>query len=482
MRRLALPLALVLTALPAVATAQIAPAEYASRREKLMGALGDGVFVLQGADEPERDYLSFWQSPDFEYLTGLREPSAAIVMVKRGDSMTQFVFSEVKDPAREVWSGSRLGPERAGATTGMSGRPIVDLQRVLDSLAATSPAKVFVVGGDKAGAALKARNPQLSVDDAGRQIQRLRGTKSDAELACLRKSILVTVEAQKLAMRAVRPQANEFEIQGLIEYTFRRNGADRPSFGTIVGSGPNSTTLHYNADDRQMNAGEVVVMDVGASYRGYAADVTRTVPVSGTFSPEQRAVYQVVRDAQAAAEKEALIGAPAKRMSEVASATLAAGLAKLGLIESATATYDCDAGGTRQCKQLGLYYMHGLGHGIGLEVHDPEQYYFTGVIAAGSAFTIEPGIYVRDNLMDILPKTPHNAQVVNALSATHARYRNIGVRIEDSYVATPAGVEWVSKAPREIDEIEKLMKMGPAMLSTAAAPVDASCSPMRVQP
>ena len=136
---------------------------------------------------------------------------------------------------------------------------------------------------------------------------------------------------------------NEFEIQSLIEYTFRRNGADRPSFSTIVGSGPNSTTLHYNADDRFMNAGEVVVMDIGASYRGYAADVTRTVPINGTFTPDQRAIYQIVRDAQAAAERQAKLGAKAQLMSDSASAVLAAGLARLGLIESPTATYDCGA-------------------------------------------------------------------------------------------------------------------------------------------
>lgn len=479
---LAVLLLLLLAATPAAAPAQIAPAEYAARRDRLMATLGDGIFVLQGADEPAEDYLAFWQSPDFEYLTGLREPGAAMILSKSGGAVTQFLFTEEKNPAREVWTGARLGPEKAGANTGMTGRRIGDFQKVLDSLVAAAPPKVFVVGNDKAGVALKARAPQLTYASASGALQRLRGAKSEPELACLRKSIQVTNEAQKLAMRAVRPEVNEFEIQGLIEYTFRRNGADRPSFGTIVGSGPNSTTLHYNANDRTMRAGEVVVMDIGASYRGYAADVTRTVPVSGKFSPEQRAIYQVVRDAQAAAEKEAVIGAPANRMSAAASATLAAGLAKLGLIESPGATYDCGAGGTRQCPQLGLYYMHGLGHGIGLEVHDPEQYYYSGTIAAGSAFTIEPGIYVRENLMEILPKTPRNEQFVTAVRATHERYKNIGVRIEDSYVVSAAGVEWVSRVPREMDEVEAAMKLGPAMLSTAAPPVDASCGPLRVQP
>ena len=260
-------------------------------------------------------------------------------------------------------------------------------------------------------------------------------------------------------MRAIEPGMNEFEIQSLIEYTFRRNGADRPSFASIVGSGPNSTTLHYNADDRFMNAGEVVVMDVGASYRGYAADVTRTVPISGTFTPDQRAIYQIVRDAQAAAEREAKPGARASVMSDSASATIAAGLARLGLIESATATYDCgSAQQPQQCPQLELYYMHGLGHGIGREVHDPEQFYFTGTIAAGSAFTIEPGVYVRENLLEILPKTARNDALIARIRPAVEKFRNIGVRIEDDYIVTPQGVEWISRAPREAAEVEALMR------------------------
>jgi Xaa-Pro aminopeptidase len=271
--------------------------------------------------------------------------------------------------------------------------------------------------------------------------------------------VSITADAQREAMRAIEPGMNEFEIQGLIEYTFRRNGADRPSFSTIVGSGPNSTTLHYNADDRFMNTGEVVVMDIGASYRGYAADVTRTVPISGTFTADQKAIYQIVRDAQAAAERQAKPGAKAELMSDSASAVLAAGLTRVGLIESPAATYDCgSAQQPQQCPQLGLYYMHGLGHGIGLEVHDPDQFYFTGTLAAGSAFTIEPGIYVRANLLEILPKTSRNDGLIAKLKPAIDKYRNIGVRIEDDYLITDRGLEWISKAPREIVEVEAMMK------------------------
>jgi Xaa-Pro aminopeptidase len=295
-------------------------------------------------------------------------------------------------------------------------------------------------------------------------VAQLRGRKSPAELALIQKAVDITALAQREAMRTIRPGMNEFEIQGLIEYTFRRNGADRPSFATIVGSGPNSTTLHYNDDDRFMNAGEVVVMDIGASYRGYAADVTRTVPVNGTFSPEQRAIYQVVRDAQAAAERQAKLDAPAHLMDDSASAALARGLAKLGLIESPNAAFDAPAGTCpRQtedgCLELSLYYMHGLGHGIGLEVHDPEQWYYPPQrIKPGSAFTIEPGVYVGAHVLEGLPDTPRNRAMIAKLRPAVEKYRNIGVRIEDDYLVTDTGVVWASRAPRELGEVEAAMR------------------------
>ncbi len=464
---------------PRPASAQVATSEYAKRRQKLMAQLGDGVLVIAGAEEPKEDYLNFWQSPDFDYLTGFREPGARMIVVKQGGTQVEFLFSEDKNPAKEVWTGSRAGAAKAGLQSATIGRSVTEFQKVLDSVA-TRASKAFVAGDEAMTAEIKKKNPNVAISDAGRALQQLRGTKTPEELACIRRAVDVTVGAQELAMRAVRPDAGEYEVQGLIEYTFRRNGADRPSFGTIVGSGPNSTTLHYGANNRAMRAGEVVVMDIGASFNGYAADVTRTVPVTGTYSPAQRDIYQIVRDAQSAAEKEAVLGAPARNMNVAASKTLAEGLARVGLITSADGTYDC--GNTRKCTQLSLYYMHGLGHGIGLEVHDPDQYYFTGTLAAGSAFTIEPGIYVRENLLEILPDSPANKALIASIKVAHAKYQNIGVRIEDDYVVTASGVEWISRAPREMAEIEALMKLGPATLSTAQAPVDLACGAGRVQP
>jgi Xaa-Pro aminopeptidase len=456
-------------------SAQIPQAEYAQRRAALAAKIQDGVLVAIGGKEPVQDYLSFYQNEPFTYLTGYNEPNAALVMVKRGGQTTATLFVEERDPAAEVWTGKRFGPEGATKATGIEARPVEQLRPVLDSLLKTAT-QLYVVGNVQFGGrqgeeqrvltpedqfvrGVAAGHPSVKVSSANMQVMMLRGAKSPAELDLIRKAVAITVDAQREAMRAIEPGMYEFEVQSLIEYTFRRNGADRPSFSTIVGSGPNSTTLHYNADDRLMNAGEVVVMDIGASYRGYAADVTRTVPVNGTFTADQRAIYQIVRDAQAAAERQAKPGAKAELMSDSASAVLAAGLTRVGLIESPTATYDCGtAQQPQQCPQLSLYYMHGLGHGIGLEVHDPDQFYFKGTLATGSAFTIEPGIYVRENVLEILPKSQRNEALAATLRPAVTKFRNIGVRIEDDYLIADQGLEWISRAPRELNEVEALMR------------------------
>lgn len=453
--------------------------EFAARRMALEARIPDGVLVVLGGHEPPQDYLSFYQVPSFYYLTGFKEPDAALVMVKKGGQIvSSTMFVRPRLPSREVWTGARAGVEGVNALTGIRGRSINDLAGVLDSLARTG--QPFQVVGDFPpretgdGATipnlsadeqllewLKRKHSSLTVTQVNDAVERLRGTKSPAELALIRQAVDITVRAQRETITALKDGMNEFELQALIEYTFRRNGADRPSFSTIVGSGPNSTTLHYNTDDRFIDINDLVVMDIGASYKGYAADVTRTVPASGHFSRSQRDIYQLVRNAQAAAERQAKLGAPSRAMNDSANAVLAAGLARLGLIESPTATYDCSGGPSpRQCPQYRLYYMHGLGHGIGLEVHDPEQYYYTAKLAPGSAFTIEPGIYVREHVLDEMPDTPGNREIAAKLRTMVAFYKNVGVRIEDDYIVTEAGVEWVSKAPREIAELEALMKEG----------------------
>jgi Xaa-Pro aminopeptidase len=449
---------------------QFPASEYAQRREALAARLPDAVVVVFGAPEPEEDYLEFHQHPGMLYLAGIREPDAALVLVKTDGRSTATVFVRPRHPAAEVWTGLRMGREGATRLTGLPARDSDDLTLVLDSLAAIGRLPFHVVAERSDDtlaltrhqqfiAALVRRHPRLKVQPADQLVAQLRGRKSAREQAMIRRAVDITVMAHRAAALALHPEMYEFEIEAIVEQEFRRNGSERPGFASIIGSGPNSTILHYNVNDRLMRSGDVVVMDIGALYKGYSADVTRTLPISGTFSAEQRQIYQIVRDAQSAAERNARPRAPARAMSDSASAVIAAGLARLGLIESPDATIDFHAmGGVTQIPQYQMYYMHGLGHGIGLEVHDPDQFYFTGIVAEGSAFTIEPGIYVRPNLLEIIPDTPKNRAIIAKIRPAVERYRGIGIRIEDDYLVTEQGLEWISRAPREIAEIESLMK------------------------
>jgi Xaa-Pro aminopeptidase len=473
--------AIYLVAASSPVDAQVSQREYQARRAALAASVGDGITLALGATEPDEPYAHYSQRPRFQYLTGFMEPGAALVMVKRGGQVRETIFVLPRDPATEVVTGTREGVAGAQRRTGIQARDASTLEATLDSLLATDTA-LYVIGNysprqqlpsddDLLVDGLARKYPRMAGISINRNVDVLRRIKNAAEMDLLRKAIAITLDAQREAMRAIRPGMNEFEIQALIEYTFRRNGADRPAFGTIVGSGPNSTILHYRAADRFMNDGEVVVMDIGASYRGYAADVTRTIPVNGVFTPAQREIYQAVRDAQAAAERQAKVGALTRSMSDTATASLTASLARLGLIESPTATFDCEGpNGQGSCPQYRLYYMHGLGHGIGLDVHDPWRSGPNDVLTPGQAFTIEPGIYVRGNTLDIIPDTPRNRALKERIRPAVTRYANIGVRIEDDYLVTANDVEWVSRAPREIGEIEALMKNR----STAPAPRDAA--------
>jgi Xaa-Pro aminopeptidase len=307
----------------------------------------------------------------------------------------------------------------------------------------------------------------LVVRDAHPVLDSLRTRKSPAELAMLRRAIDITGEAHREVMRALEPGMWEYQAEAMFQAAFRGKGGDGQAFVSIIGSGPNSTQYHYNANDRRIGRGEVVVMDVGAAFGGYAADVTRTLPANGRFSPEQRAVYQIVRDAQRAAERAARPGASYQGWREAARRVVARGVANLGLTQGENATFDppwASQCGTNPaaCTQAFLYMAHGLGHGIGLEVHDrPHPWYGAGAFAPGDAFTIEPGIYVSRKLLEILPDTPKNRAMIAHVRPAVERYADIGVRIEDDYVITENGVEWLSRAPREIAEIEAEMARRP---------------------
>ncbi|HSL68744.1 MAG TPA: Xaa-Pro aminopeptidase [Longimicrobiales bacterium] len=463
----------------------IRPEEFAARRRALADSIGDGVLVIFGARAPAADYLPYQQSPAFRYLTGVEEPEATLIIHKTGGRITERLFVLPRNPAREVWEGARLGPEGARSQTGIASQPSDRVLAVLDSLLALTPA-LYSLGAAATSVPvsanlgyeqqvlgrLVAKQPKLQLKSIQYPLSTLRGGKSPAELDRLRRATYISAEAHRQAMQATEPRMNEFEIRALVEYTFLRHGGDGPSYASIVGSGPNSTTLHYNADNRCMNDGEVLLFDVAAYYAGYASDVTRTIPVNGKFTAEQRAIYEIVLAAQKAAEQKIQRGATWKDLNDAARGELARGLVRLGLIESVEATYEAGTAQSPQKRpQLGLFYMHGLGHGIGLDVHDPDIS-TTGGFQPGSAVTIEPGLYIRADVFDYLPDTPANRAMIERLRSAVRRYANIGVRIEDVYIFDQNGVERASRgAPREIDEIESLMRVKTPLTSGRRADV-----------
>jgi Xaa-Pro aminopeptidase len=467
-------LLVLLLAAAAPLQAQITQAEYAARRAGVTKALSsDGVLLVLGGPEPKENYSKFWQSENFNYLTGFLEPGSALIIVRKNGVDQGMLFVAPRDPAQEVWTGARLGVDGVNPKTGLVGRDAAQLRAVLDSLLADG-GSLFTVGEFSRGGGsdvpgslvprtaddqfidgLKLKHRDVKVVSADAQVRRLRGKKSPAELELIRGAAKISAAAHKEVLHAIAPGMNEFEVQALAEYTFRRNGADGPSYGSIVGSGPNSTTLHYEQDDRYMKSGEMLNMDMAAYYGGYSADLTRTVPVNGKFTADQKDIYKIIFEAQAAAERQVRAGAPSRQPSDSANVVLKAGLATVGLIESPDATYDCGEG--RSCLQFRLFYMHGLSHGIGLDVHDPDQM-DGGKLDVGSVFTIEPGVYVRANTLEIIPQTPKNAALLAKIAPAVKKYANIGVRIEDDYIVTPTGFERITAdAPRTIEEIESEM-------------------------
>lgn len=472
-------LILALLALPAALAAQIPQTEFAARREALVERLNDGAVLVLGAGEGALDYLPWSQSRSFLYLTGFREPDAALLLARVDGSLRATLFVSPRDPAQEVWTGARLGVDGVRPATGMTGRDIGQLRAALDSVL-RQDAPLYVIGDFSGGPttlspheqfvnALKAAFPNRRIASANGAVESLRGKKSEAEFERLRIAAEISARGHLAAFALAQPGIGEWELQAAAENVWLRESGDAPGYASIVGSGPNATTLHYNVNTRIAEAGEVIVMDMATTFDGYSADITRTIPVSGRFSPAQREIYDIVLAAQKAAEREIAAGARASAMTAAANAELARGLARIGLIDSPTATYDCGtAARARRCPQLALFYMHGLGHGIGLDVHDPEQYYESGVIGIGSAFTIEPGIYVRSALPEILPKTPDNAAYLARTAKAFERYAGIGVRIEDDYLVTSRGIERPSAlVPREADEVERLMQQPRAPRDTA---------------
>jgi Xaa-Pro aminopeptidase len=478
MNRSMIRLALLATATTTqLLAAQIPQREFSARRDSLANRIDSGVVIAFGGRTPITDFGTFHQLPAFHYLTNFDEPDAALVMVVRHGTAASTLYITPADPRSAFYYGWRPDSAAVVNTLGVRARSSSALQIVMDSLAGSglpfytlndfedadfartdslTRGRVFVKS-------VAATHPGLVVKDAHALVDQLRARKSDAEVVLLRKAAEISSEGHRAVLLAPVPR-HEYEWQAVLEYNFTRLGATRPAYGSIVGSGQNGTQLHYMKDRGETKPGDLVVMDAAAEYEGYAADITRTIPVSGTYTPDQRRMYQLVRDAQSAAERNSKPGMSPRAAEDSSVAVRTKGLVSLGLIESADATFDppwqtnCDRQPTA-CKQANFWMIHGISHGLGLAVHDPVQAsYGDRVYKPGDVFTIEPGIYVSSRMLAALPDTPKNRAFIAKVKPAVARYENSGVRIEDDYVITETGVERISTAPREIAEIEALMK------------------------
>lgn len=464
-------------------SAQITTAEYAARRAALAARIDSGVVLAFGRREPINHWPPFYQNPHFRYLTGFLESNAAFVMVKRAGQATSTLFIEKPNARTALYLGDRKSLEHVGAELGLSSRYTDDLGKVTDSLAHTKLPFYVITDAQSAEfiardslsyqmafiAAFRQKHAGVKLVNATPIVDQLRAKKSEGELALITKAADVSARAHEEIMRVIRPGMKESEIQAVMEATYRKLGADGPGYTSIVGTGGNSTILHWPASFREAKAGEVVLMDVAAYYDGYSADITRTVPVDGAYTEEAKDIYRIVLEAQKAAERQIKAGTPRPVPTDSAYVVLKEGLVRLGLIQSPTASFDPPFGlcpgawanpdGT--CPQWYLYVYHGFIHGIGLDVHDPSQFAQVAPhqFQDGDAFTIEPGIYVRESVFRDLPDTPRNRALIAHAKDAAARYKNVGVRIEDDYLIRDGKLVRLSTyAPREIHEIEALRK------------------------
>ncbi len=429
---------------------------FAQHRERLFAALSDDDAVLLfGAPHHIRNGdAEFKYRPDSDvfHLTGWEEPEVA-VLLRPGADKPFVMFVQARDPAMEIWSGRRWGPEGAVSRFGADEAfPIGDLAAKLPDLlqgyrnlhyrvADDGDRDQLLVGALKA-ARRRARRNGVDVPDAfvdpGRLLHELRLIKTEDEIEVMQRAAELTCEAHVRAMAGTRPGVHEFEIESLIEHTFRGGGGNGPGYTTIVGSGVNATILHYIENSSEMKDGDLVCVDAGCEFGFYTADVTRTWPVNGKFTTAQAEIYQVVLDAQEAAIAQAVEGNSIRSVHQVTVRALTEGMVRLGLLSG-------DVDDLIANETFKRYYMHGTSHWLGLDVHDVGAYFKDGQsrpLAPGMVLTIEPGLYVAEDDQE----------------APEA-YRGIGIRIEDDVLVTSGGNRVLTAAaPKTIDDVEAVVQ------------------------
>lgn len=431
---------------------------FQARRERVLDRIGDGSLILSSAPLRYRSRdTEHRYRPDSElfYLTGSTQPGVVAVLqggVERGRFL---LFVPPRDPKAEVWSGPRLGPEAAreyfradeAFSTGELDERLPELlqkpQRVLFRLGADpllEPLVLEALRTARRKGARKGEGPRV-VEDPGQVLDELRLRKDPEEVARIRHAAGLTVEAFQVAMSGTRPGMGEWEVESLLEGSFRRGGARGPAFPTIVGSGGNACTLHYSANEHTIDEGGLVLLDGGAEVDLYAGDVTRTFPAGGRFSEEQRAVYEVVLSAHQAALEAVRPGNTVAQLHDSAVAALTEGLVDLGVL----------TGGVDDLvlrKAYEAYFPHQTSHWLGLDVHDVADYARGGtprVLEEGMVLTVEPGLYF-----------PAPAE------ESPGPFTGIGIRIEDDVLVTADGAENLTEAlPVSVEEVERLCRGRP---------------------
>ncbi len=451
--------------------------EFAAHRAKITAQMETNAVAVMRAKEtsPRNNDIDYPYRPgsDYFYCTGFDRPDSRMIIIN-GKQPRFILFAELPGPYSSIWNTAPYGMEEIERNIAPDTVLAPDQFDAQFKKACRGASSVYFPFDDQELAGtirelIKSpwANYPRTWHDLTPLIAEARLIKSDAEIAAMQKAIDITVEAHKQAMRAVRPGLYEYQINALISFVYRSMGSPRDGFPSIVGSGPNSTILHYERYDRQMNDEDMLVMDIGAEYAMYSADVTRTIPVNGRFSEAQKEIYELVLQAQQAGIDAVGPDVGFSAAEKAARKVLANGLKKLGLITDPAKHW-----------QVSVWMMHGVSHWLGLDTHDAGSYlakegHGARILEPGMVLTVEPGIYVAGNIFNKLDKI-FGARVgreelkafKKAVRPAFEKYKNIGVRIEDDILVTAKGHRNLSAAaPRAVRDIEKMMSL-PAQFFT----------------
>lgn len=429
--------------------------EFIQRRKRLMADMGTNtIAIIPSANEIIRNndvHYPFRQDSDFYYLTGFNEPNAVAVLVPDREHGEYILFCRDRDPARELWDGYRAGAEGACETFKADDAfPITDIDDILPGLIEGKNSVFYAMGRHKEfdsqvmgwintirANTRSGSQPPGEFVDLDHLLHDLRLYKSPAEVKVMTEAAEISARAHKRAMQFCSAGKYEYQLEAEILHEFARSGSRLPAYSSIVGGGANACILHYINNSDVLKDGDLVLIDAGCELDYYASDITRTFPVSGKFSPEQKIIYQLVLDAQLAAIAAVKPGNHWNEPHDATVRVITQGLLDIGLLKG-------DLNTLIKTEAYKVFYMHRAGHWLGMDVHDVGDYKVGGqwrVLEAGMALTVEPGIYIAKDNMDV-----------------DAKWRGIGVRIEDDVIVTKDGcLVLTSAAPKTIIDIEKLM-------------------------